>query len=392
MREKTQINSFANLSSKLAKGAAMATLLLVSSIDAFGQSTVTVKGVVTSGADGLPLIGVNVLEKGTTNGAVTDFDGNFSLQIPVGSELQVSYIGFIDQTIKIVDGQTVYNVVMKEDSQSLDEVVVVGYGVQKKKLVTGATVQVKGDDLQKLSTNSALGALQSQTPGVQIRQSSGRPGEGFKVNVRGVGTIGDSAPLYVIDGIAGGDINALNPSDIESVDVLKDAASAAIYVARAANGVILVTTKQGKAGKVQLSYDGYVGWQTVAKYPDLLNAQQYMDVQDKMNTNMGKAAYDWENLLPSYLYNSIKDGSWNGTDWVRELANEGAMTQNHSVNLTGGSEASKFALGFSYTNQEGIFGNPVDPTYERYTARINSEHVVLKVDDFDAINIGENLT
>ena len=392
MREKTQINSFANLSSKLAKGAAMATLSLVSSIDAFGQSTVTVKGVVTSGADGLPLIGVNVLEKGTTNGAVTDFDGNFSLQIPVGSELQVSYIGFIDQTIKIVDGQTVYNVVMKEDSQSLDEVVVVGYGVQKKKLVTGATVQVKGDDLQKLSTNSALGALQSQTPGVQIRQSSGRPGEGFKVNVRGVGTIGDSAPLYVIDGIAGGDINALNPSDIESVDVLKDAASAAIYGARAANGVILVTTKQGKAGKVQLSYDGYVGWQTVAKYPDLLNAQQYMDVQDKMNTNMGKAAYDWENLLPSYLYNSIKDGSWNGTDWVRELANEGAMTQNHSVNLTGGSEASKFALGFSYTNQEGVFGNPVDPTYERYTARINSEHVVLKVDDFDAIKIGENLT
>ena len=310
MREKTQINSFANLSSKLAKGAAMATLLLVSSIDALGQSTVTVKGVVTSGADGLPLIGVNVLEKGTTNGAVTDFDGNFSLQIPIGSELQVSYIGFLDQTIKIVDGQTVYNVVMKEDSQSLDEVVVVGYGVQKKKLVTGATVQVKGDDLQKLSTNSALGALQSQTPGVQIRQSSGRPGEGFKVNVRGVGTIGDSAPLYVIDGIAGGDINALNPSDIESVDVLKDAASAAIYGARAANGVILVTTKQGKAGKVQLSYDGYVGWQTVAKYPDLLNAQQYMDVQDKMNTNMGKAAYDWENLLPSYLYNSIKDGRW----------------------------------------------------------------------------------
>ena len=284
------------------------------------------------------------------------------------------------------------NVVMKEDSQSLDEVVVVGYGVQKKKLVTGATVQVKGDDLQKLSTNSALGALQSQTPGVQIKQASGRPGEGFKVNVRGVGTIGDSAPLYVIDGIAGGDINNLNPADIESVDVLKDAASAAIYGARAANGVILVTTKQGKAGKMQISYDGYVGWQTVSKWPNSLNARQYMEVQDAMNTNMGKAAYDWQSLLPDYIYQGVMDGTWNGTDWVRELANEGAMTQNHSVNLTGGNETSKFSMGVSYTGQEGIFGNPVDPTYKRITARVNSDHVLLKGSDFDIIKIGENFT
>ena len=367
-------------------------LLLVNSVDAFGQNTVTVKGVVTSGTDGLPLIGVNVLEKGTTNGTVTDIDGNFSLTLPAGAQLQISYIGFLEQELTISEGQTELNVVMREDSQSLDEVVVVGYGVQKKKLVTGATVQVKGDDLQKLSTNSALGALQSQTPGVQIKQASGRPGEGFKVNVRGVGTIGDSAPLYVIDGIAGGDINNLNPSDIESVDVLKDAASAAIYGARAANGVILVTTKQGKAGKMQISYDGYVGWQTVSKYPDLLNARQYMQVQDKMNTNMGKAAYDWQSLLPDYLYNSIMDGSWQGTDWVRELANEGAMTQNHSVNLTGGNETSKFSMGVSYTGQEGIFGNPVDPTYKRITARVNSDHVLLKGSDFDIIKIGENFT
>ena len=205
---------------QIAKGAVVSALLLVNSVDAFGQNTVTVKGVVTSGTDGLPLIGVNVLEKGTTNGTVTDIDGNFSLTLPAGAQLQISYIGFLEQELTISEGQTELNVVMREDSQSLDEVVVVGYGVQKKKLVTGATVQVKGDDLQKLSTNSALGALQSQTPGVQIKQASGRPGEGFKVNVRGVGTIGDSAPLYVIDGIAGGDINNLNPSDIESVDVI----------------------------------------------------------------------------------------------------------------------------------------------------------------------------
>ena len=377
---------------QIAKGAVVSALLLVNSVDAFGQNTVTVKGVVTSGTDGLPLIGVNVLEKGTTNGTVTDIDGNFSLTLPAGSQLQISYIGFLEQTLTVSEGQTELNVVMKEDSQSLDEVVVVGYGVQKKKLVTGATVQVKGDDLQKLSTNSALGALQSQTPGVQIKQASGRPGEGFKVNVRGVGTIGDSAPLYVIDGIAGGDINNLNPADIESVDVLKDAASAAIYGARAANGVILVTTKQGKAGKMQISYDGYVGWQTVSKWPNSLNARQYMEVQDAMNTNMGKAAYDWQSLLPDYIYQGVMDGTWNGTDWVRELANEGAMTQNHSVNLTGGNETSKFSMGVSYTGQEGIFGNPVDPTYKRITARVNSDHVLLKGSDFDIIKIGENFT
>lgn len=377
---------------QIAKGAVVSALLLVNSVDAFGQNTVTVKGVVTSGTDGLPLIGVNVLEKGTTNGTVTDIDGNFSLTLPAGSQLQISYIGFLEQTLTVSEGQTELNVVMKEDSQSLDEVVVVGYGVQKKKLVTGATVQVKGDDLQKLSTNSALGALQSQTPGVQIKQASGRPGEGFKVNVRGVGTIGDSAPLYVIDGIAGGDINNLNPADIESVDVLKDAASAAIYGARAANGVILVTTKQGKAGKMQISYDGYVGWQTVSKYPDLLNARQYMQVMDKMQTNMGAQPYDWANLLPDYIYNGVMDGTWNGTDWVREFANEGALTQNHAVNLTGGNETSKFSMGVSYTGQEGIFGVPADPTYKRITARVNSDHVLLKGSDFDIIKIGENFT
>lgn len=356
-----------------------------------GQGDIKVSGVIID-QNGEPLIGANVQEKGTTNGTITDLDGRFSLLVPSGTTLEISYIGYLSQEVKISEKITDLRIVMREDSQSLDEVVVVGYGVQKKKLVTGATVQVKGDDIQKLSTNSALGALQSQTPGVQIRQSSGLPGEGFKVNVRGIGTIGDSAPLYVIDGIAGGDINALNPSDIESIDVLKDAASAAIYGARAANGVILVTTKQGRAGKVQISYDGYVGWQKVSKYPDLLNARQYMEIEDMMQVGDGNEPYDWKRLLPGYIYDSVMSGAWNGTDWMREMSNEGAMTQNHSVNLTGGSESSKFAMGLSYTHQEGIFGNPVDPTYERYTARMNSEHVLLRIKDFEAIKIGENLT
>lgn len=392
MKEKCRTFSLYKLPRKIVQMVCVTAFLLANCLPAMAQSGIQVKGVVTSGTDGLPLIGVNVVEKGTSNGTVTDLDGNFELTVPANTDLDFSYIGYLSQVVKVVAGKTVYNVVMKEDSQSLEEVVVVGYGVQKKKLVTGATVQVSGENLQKLSTTSALGALQSQTPGVNITQSSGMPGEGFKVTVRGLGTVGSSAPLYVIDGVAGGDINNLNPADIESIDVLKDAASAAIYGARAANGVILVTTKQGKAGKMQLSYDGYVGWQNVYRMPSLLNAREYMTMQDESRFNDGNSAYDWAGLLPGYLYNGITDGSWNGTNWMEEIRNKNALTQNHAINLTGGSDQSKFSIGFSYTDQDGILGKPVQPTYERYTARINSEHVLLKVKDFDAVKIGESLT
>lgn len=391
MEEKCSTFSLRKLSSRLMQMVIVTAFLLVNCLPAMAQSNTKVKGVITSGADGLPLIGVNVVEKGTTNGTVTDFDGNFELTVSSNAVLDISYIGFLSQEVKIVAGKTTYNVVLKEDSQALDEVVVVGYGVQKKKLVTGATVQVSGDNLQKLSTTNALGALQSQSPGVNITQSSGQPGEGFKVVIRGLGTVGSSGPLYVIDGVAGGDINALNPSDIESIDVLKDAASAAIYGARAANGVILVTTKQGKAGKLQLSYDGYYGVQYLAKLPPLLNAREYMSMMDETRYNEANPLYDWANLLPSDLYNSIMDGSWQGTNWIKETYNEAAPTQNHSFNLAGGTEQSKFSMGFSYTSQEGILGKPVQSQYDRYTARINSDHVLLKVNDFDAIKIGETL-
>lgn len=347
--------------------------------------TETISGNVKD-SSGVPVIGASVLEKGTTNGIITDFDGNFTLSVGNNSTLVISFVGYKTQEIN-VNGQTSFNITLKEDTEVLEEVVVVGYGVQKKKLVTGATVQVKGDDLQKLNTVSALGALQSQSPGVNITQSSGMPGEGYKVNIRGMGTIGSSAPLYVIDGVAGGDINMLNPADIESIDVLKDAASAAIYGARAANGVILVTTKQGKTGKMRVSYDGYYGVQQIAKKPELLNAKQYMEIMDRKD-----GAYDWESLLPSSLYKSIMDGTWNGTNWLDEATNNNAPTQNHAFNITGGNEFSKFSLGLSYTSQEGTIGKPVEPNYERYTARINSDHVVLKNNDFDIIKFGENMT
>ena len=219
------------------------------------QQTKKIKGTVNDAFG--PVIGANVLEKGTTNGVITDMNGNFTLDVQPGATLVVSFIGYTSQEIA-VGNQTVINVTLKEDTEMLEEVVVVGYGVQKKKLVTGATVEVKGEDIAKLNTTQALGALQSQSPGVNIQAVSGQPGDGFKVTIRGAGTNSDTKPLYIIDGVSG-DINNLNPADIERIDVLKDAASCAIYGAAAANGVILVTTKQGKEGKIQISYDGNIG-------------------------------------------------------------------------------------------------------------------------------------
>src|SRR5574344_972663 len=205
-----------------------------------------------------PIIGATIKEKGTNNGTVTDLDGNYTLNVQPGATLVISYIGYKTQEVK-VKGLNSIPVTLEGDQTNLNDVVVIGYGVQKKKLLTGATVQVDGGDIAKLNTTNALTAMQSSTPGVQITQTSAQPGKGFKVNIRGVGTAGTASPLLVIDGILSGTaddgLNGLNPGDIESIDVLKDAASAAIYGVAAANGVILITTKQGKAGKMQASYD-----------------------------------------------------------------------------------------------------------------------------------------
>ena len=237
----------------------------------------TVTGTVTDGENGDPVPFASIVVKGTSNWTTTDLDGKYAVSAPANGVLSVEIIGYVSQEVSI-GARTVVDIVLDPDLDQLDESVVIGYGVQQKKLLTGSTVQVKGDDLAKLNTASALGALQSQSPGVTITQNSGQPGRGYKVNIRGIGTIGDSEPLYVIDGVAGGDINALNPNDIESIDILKDAASAAIYGARAANGVVLVTTKQGKEGRVIVSYDGFYGAQYLAKLPDMVNAQEYIQL------------------------------------------------------------------------------------------------------------------
>jgi TonB-linked SusC/RagA family outer membrane protein len=352
------------------------------------QATKKITGTVVD-AQG-PVIGASVMEKGTTNGTVTDFDGNFTLNVNPGATIVISYIGYETQEIK-VGNQSNINITLSEDDAVLEEVVVVGYGTMKKKLVTGATVQVKGDDIAKLNTTNALEAMQSSTPGVNITQSSSQPGKGYKVYIRGIGTIGDSQPLYVIDGVAGGNLDGINPNDIESIDVLKDAASAAIYGSRAANGVILVTTKQGKEGKIEISYNGAIGWSNVAKRPEMLNAQQFMTIMDEYNFNTSGNKFDFSTVVPQSILDKVA-GGWTGTDWWGAFENKNAVQHNHSVTLTGGTDRSKFMMSYTFTGNEGIMGADRASYYKRHTIRINSDHVLLKAKDFDAITIGENVS
>lgn len=342
-------------------------------------------------SSGEPIIGANVVVKGTSIGSITDIDGNFSFEAPSDGHLLISYLGYEEQSI-LLSGKNTINVVLKEDTKLLDEVVVIGYGIQKKKLVTGATIQVTGEKLSKLNTVDAFGALQSQAAGVQITQNSGEPGEGYKINIRGLGTTGSATPLYVIDGVAGGNISALSPNDIESIDILKDAASAAIYGARAANGVILVTTKQGKAGKLSITYDGYYGIQepnTNGIRP--ANAKEYITLINKALDCAGTQKYDFESLIPNE-YSKIMNGTWNGTNWLKESTDNSAPIMSHAINLTGGSDSSRFAFGFSSLNQKGTIGKPAQPQYDRYTVRLNSDHSLWKINDRDIIKFGENVT
>ena len=374
-------------SKNLQKPLVLLCLLCLLPLGAMAQSTI--KGVVNDEA-GEPVIGASVQVQGTKTATVTDFDGNFSVSAPSNATLIISYVGYVTETVS-VQGRSNITVTLREDAQSLEDVVVIGYGVQKKKLVTGATVQVKGEDIAKLNTTNALEAMQSSTPGVQITQSSSQPGKGYKVYIRGIGTTGNSAPLYVIDGVAGGSLDDINPADIETIDVLKDAASAAIYGARAANGVILVTTRQGKAGKIEVSYNGAFGWSNAYKRPQLLNAQQYMTIMDEYTFNTSGTTMDWAGFVPSDILDQVKAG-WQGTDWWAAFENKNALQQNHSVTLTGGSDVSKFAMSYTYTGNEGIMGADRASYYKRHTIRLNSEHVLLKAKDFDVITIGENIS
>lgn len=351
----------------------------------------TVTGTVVSSTDNEPLIGATIqLEGAQGTGTITDFEGNFSIEANEGQTLVVSYIGYITKKVAVA-GASHYNITLDEDKASLDEVVVIGYGVQKKKLVTGATVQVKGDDVAKLNTTNPLQALQGQTPGMTIISESGQPGEGLKVNIRGLGTTGSSGPLYIIDGVRG-DISTINPADIESIDVLKDAASAAIYGSQSANGVVLVTTKSGKEGRAVVSFDGYFGWQYAPRKTKMLNSRQYMTIMDEQNVNSGGAPYDWYALkddgTPKYASIFDKNGNLIDTDWVDQMFKDGAQTYSVNLGISGGSQKGNYAISLGHMNQEGIVGGKDVSNYARYNFRVNSEYQV--IDNF--LKVGEQVS
>ena len=352
--------------------------LLVLNHPSFAQQR-QVSGRVTGTSDGQPIPGVVIKVKGKTGGAATDQNGAYSIQAHVGDVLQFSSIGFTTKEATVAASGNI-NVSLAEDNQELEEVVVVGYGVQQKKLVTGATVQVKGETLQRQSTTNALQGLQGQTPGVQIASTSGQPGEAMKVTIRGLGTIGNAGPLYVVDGVLTGDITYLNAADIESIDVLKDAASAAIYGSQAANGVVLVTTRTGKRGQAaSITFDAYAGVQNVAKKTDMLNAREYASIMNEAAINGGKQPIFTNDQILAY---------GEGTNWLDQMFVKDALTQNYSLGASGASDVSVFSTAFSYTSQEGIVGGKDLSNYERYSFRINSEHNFYK----DILKIGQHLT
>lgn len=351
------------------------------------QNTVTIGGTVSS--KGEPLIGAVVKEKGTTKATATNIDGVYSLTVQENAILEISYVGYKTKEIK-VNGQKMIDIELEENVNMLDEVVAIGYGVQQKKLVTGATVQVKGDVIAQQNTVSPLSGLQGLTPGVSIVKNNGKPGEGFNVLIRGAGTMHDSEPLCIIDGQPG-DLNALNPSDIETVDILKDAASAAIYGARAANGVILVTTKRAQKGKTNITYDGYVGIQNFRNNVETTGARDYLMLLQEAGL-ITEADLNTERVP---MLDKINNGEWDGTNWLDEMTQKNAPIQNHAININKGSENSAFTMGFSYTSQKPTVAVPDDEVgsgFDRYTIRLNSEHTLIKLKDLDLLKVGETMT
>jgi TonB-dependent starch-binding outer membrane protein SusC len=360
-------------------------LVLLTYTATFGQQQVS--GIVRD-ADGTPVPGVNIVIKGTTTGTSTDAEGRFNIQAKQGDVLAVSFIGYQSQELH-VGSQTNLEIVLQEDLTTLSEVVVIGYGEQKKTLNTGANLQVKGEDIQKLSTTNALQALQGQAPGVQITSTSGQPGEALRVLIRGAGTKSNPSPLYVVDGVLTGDINFLNPADIQSIDVLKDAASAAIYGSQAANGVILITTRKGSAGRAQLSFDAFYGVQNRARKIPMLNAYEYAVIINEAAVNSGKAPYfndqqmsnirngvtGWESAPNTMGLGADQIAAMRGgTDWLDQMFVDNAPTQNYVLSLSGGSDISSYSSSLSYLTQSGIVGGSDYSDYQRYNFRFNSDH------------------
>lgn len=351
--------------------------LFLISTNTFAQ-TAKVSGTVLHQRTAEPVPGATITVKKTSRTTVTDAAGNFSINASAGEVLVVTSVGYTPQEVTVGTGDL--RILLQEADNQLENVIVIGYGTQKKKLVTGANVQVKGADIQKQNTTNALQALQGQAPGVQITSYSGQPGARMNVIIRGKGTIGKFGPLYIVDGIQTVDISYLNPADIESIDVLKDAASAAIYGSQGGNGVIIVTTRTGKKNqKLQLTLDGFYGIQNVPRKAEMLNAKEYAIIMNEAAINSGKAPYFSNDVVNNLPVN---------TNWMDKMFDKDVPYQNYVLGMQGGGAGSTYTASLGYTNQGGIIGGSGISNFERYTFRINSEHNLYQ----NIVKLGEHLT
>jgi len=344
----------------MSKGKLLSLLLaLFVAMTSFAQDQ-ALSGIVVD-PNGEPVIGATVVEKtNPSNGTATDIDGQFTLNVPLGAVLEVSYVGYSKQEVKATQNM---RITMSENAELLNEVVVVGYGVQKKSVVTASIAQVTADDLGSTAPVRVDNALKGLASGVTVTSSSGQPGAAAQIRIRGVGTINNSDPLYLVDGMPiEGNIDFLNPSDIESIEVLKDAASGAVYGARAANGVVLVTTKRGTEGKTSVNYNFSYGWQNRWRKRDVLNATEYAILMNEGRVNAGMAPL----YADPYQYGT-------GTDWQNEVFNSNAPVMNHELSISGASSKVNYYLSAGYYSQDGIIGGNYDcSNYRRFTFRDNN--------------------
>lgn len=338
--------------------------LIFSGISALNAQTIT--GTVTDAVTGDPLIGVNILLQGTDSGTTTNIDGEYTLNVSsLEGSLLFRYIGYKAKEVPI-DGNQVINVELEEDIIMGEEFVVVAYGMQQSSLVTGSISRINRQDIEQSASLRVEQALQGRTAGVMVMQNSGQPGSGSTVRIRGIGSTGDSDPLYLVDGMPVDNVDFISPSDIASIEVLKDASATAIYGARGANGVVMITTIEGSPGPIQVSYNGYTGFQSAWNRTDLLNAPDYMMIMNESFANDGRAI-----PFPDIDERIADIGS--GTDWQDAVFFDNAPMTDHSLRLSGGSETSTFMTSLSYRQQDGIVAEGKS-NFERLTFRLNSDH------------------
>ncbi len=339
--------------------------LIVVRLNSLEMQDIRITGKVTN-ESGEPLVGVSITVKGSSTGTITDNLGNFELTVPENAVLEISYVGFISQEIP-VNNQSVINISLIASAKQLDQVIIVGYGTQRKIDVTGSVSQIKGDEISKQPAANPISSLQGKIAGVQIT-NSGAPGSSPEIRIRGIGTLyGDQSPLYVVDGVWYDDISFLNPADIDNLSILKDASSESIYGIRAANGVVLISTRKGKAGQTTVNYNGYVGMQSVTNQIKMADGSEYATAINELrgNTNLDPAQFG------------------KGTDWYHQILRNAFVT-NHQVSVSGGSEKSTYNFSLGYYDQDGIVEKN---NYKRYTARLQNDFVVFK-----PLKIGYSIT